>query len=139
MVFFVESITIIIASICLILCPNNWLYMVSISFVLIGGIMNTNCRASIHEYYEGSYYQLQHYLNPTDPQYQIKNVVIDYWHFNTDKTQYCIFNFNDCCVISGAIGYGLFLFINLLINYAPYLFKQTKKINNQKVKQWNNK
>ena len=110
-----------------------------IQFIIVFIFHQCLVNCSVHEYYDGSYYQLQHFLNPNDPQYGIKNVVIDYWHFNTDRTQYCIFNFNDCCVISGAIGYGLFLFINLLINYAPYLFKQTKKVSNHKLNQWKNK
>lgn len=109
-VYFMESITIILASICLIFIMAKPWYVIPLSFCLIGGIMNANSRASLHDYVEGSYYYYQ-YLNSGDKaQYANRNVVIDYWYFKTGN-RYSIFNFNDTCVISGAIAFILSILI----------------------------
>lgn len=121
-VFFAESITIILASICLIIITAKPWFIIPVSFCLIGGIMNANSRASIHEYVEGSWYQYQHDLFPNSSNYKKHDVVIDYWYFHTGK-DYAIFNFNDTCVISGAIGFIFFILLTFIYTY----FWPTKK------------
>ncbi|MBO6042451.1 hypothetical protein J6P52_04850, partial [bacterium] len=105
--------------------------------VLIGGIMNTNCRATEFEYYEGSYFYLQHTLNPTSKQYGLSNIVIDYWHFNNHSNNYVIFNFNDTCVISGSIGFISFLIITIIFNYYPAIKKELITEKKKKLKKQN--
>lgn len=89
--------------------------------------MNCDSRASIHEYIEGSYYYFQHLFYPDSYHYKNYGVVIDYWYFHTGSS-YAIFNFNDTLVISGGIGFVLFLFIDFLYIYYPTL--KVKKKNN---------
>ncbi len=140
-VFFCESITIIVTSIALIFCRPKWYYMIPLSFIFVGAIMNTDSRSSVHPYIENSYYFMQHFLNPASSHYKNHNVVIDYWFFNT-KGSIAIFNFNDCCVISGTIAFFTFLFINIYITYIPALKKEREdeKINkNDKTKNQMNK
>lgn len=137
LVFFVESITIILASICLIIVSPKIYLLIPLSFVLIGGIMNTNCRATEFEYYEGSYFYLQHTLNPTSKQYGLSNIVIDYWHFNNHSNNYVIFNFNDTCVISGSIGFISFLIITIIFNYYPAIKKELIIEKKKKLKKQN--
>lgn len=115
-VFFSESITIFLATLCLIISSYKPWLIVPISFCLIGGIMNLDSRASLHEYVPGSYYYERHIMDLLDKNYKNYGVVIDYWHFYTGNN-YVIFNFNDTLVISGAIGYILFIFITFIYIY----------------------
>ena len=138
LIFFIESITIILSCICLILVSPKIYLLVPVCFVLIGGIMNTNCRASVFNYYEGSYFHLQHLLDPTNRQYGLKNIVIDYWHFNSHTTNYVIFNFSDTCIISGSIGYITFLIISISLEHLPSIKKEWNKMKqNENIKDEN--
>lgn len=117
-VFFIESITIILSVICLLIVSDKLYFLIPISFCLIGGIMNCDSRASVNEYVYGSYYYLEHFLNPTSYHYANYGVVIDYWYFHTGSS-YAIFNLNDTLVISGGSGFVVFLFIDFLYIYYP--------------------